>query len=68
MITKEQEINKGITLSRGFIETLGCLCIAEENREQILGILYGVSDVAKMIDDYEVLEESKQLINLLHAI
>ena len=68
METKEQEMNKGVTLSRGFIETLGCLCIAEENREQILGILYGVLDLARLIDDYEVLKEAKQLIWLLHTV
>ena len=46
MITKEQEINKGITLSRGFIETLGCLCIAEENREDLIGMITSVMKLA----------------------
>lgn len=68
MITKELEINKCITLSLGFIEMLGCLCVAEENREDLIGMVKGVMELATLIEDDDVVFESEQLIELFETI
>ena len=65
MTRKELGINKGVTLSLGFMEILGGVCNDEETRNDLISMIKEVKEIANLIEDYTIVEEAEQFISLL---